>query len=358
MTVHFDQERDTWLFALWHRDAEGKRRQIKRRGFSTQQEAQAAQDEMQARTEALRLRADGTVRGELEAWLATRSAYMQPNGLDTYKRYLRGYVIAHIGDRRVLDLSARDLETLYGVLRVSGARGGKPLSPVTVANVHRTLKSVLKQCGITIDVKEPATPRNRKGRKGTWSPAQALRYLDSVRDSRQHPMWLLFIVFGLRRGEVAGLRWSSVDLDAGTIRIDSQRTTADHQVIEVEPKGYSARTLPCPTPVLAALKAQRAQADMEGNESAYVFTSRRGDAYCPTHLSAHFQVLSRRGGLPAIALHDLRHSALSTLAAMRVDPETIRRVAGHSDFRTTLAYIHADQGAQALALSEVADRLK
>jgi integrase len=358
MTVHFDEDRGTWLYVLWHRDADGKRRQIKRRGFATSDEAQAAQDEMQARTDALRLRSDGTIRGELEAWLATRAAYMQPNGLDTYRRYLRGYVIEHIGDRRVLDLNARDLETLYGTLRERGARGAKPLSPVTVANVHRTLKSVLKQCGIMIEVKQPATPRNRKGRKGTWSPEVALRFLDSVRNSRQHPMWLLFIVFGLRRGEVAGLRWSSVDLDAGTIRVDSQRTTARHEVIEVEPKGFSARTLPCPTPVLAALKAQRAQADMEGGRSAYVFTSRKGEPYCPTHLSAHFQVLSKRAALPLIALHDLRHSALSTLAAMRVDPETIRRVAGHSDFRTTLAYIHADAGAQAIALSEVADRLK
>lgn len=358
MTLHYDEDRGTWLFALWYRDADGKRRQIKRRGFTTEDEAQAAQDEMQGRTEALKLRSDGTVRGELEAWLATRTAYMQPNGLDTYRRYLRGYVIAHIGDRRLLDLTARDLETMYGVLRLSGARGGKPLSPVTVANVHRTLKSVFKQCGITIEVNKPATPRNRKGRKGTWSPAQALRFLDSVRESRQYPMWLLFIVFGLRRGEVGGLRWSSVDLDAGTIRIDSQRTTADHEIIEVEPKGYSARTLPCPTPVLAALKAQRAQADVEGNNSSYVFTSRKGNPYYPTHISAHFQVLSTRVGLPSIALHDLRHSALSTLAAMRVDPETIRRVAGHSDLRTTLGYIHADQGAQALALSEVADRLK
>ncbi len=77
------------------------------------------------------------------------------------------------------------------------------------------------------------------GRKGVWTPAQSAQFLRHRQDSRLFAAWALAVVAGMRRGELAGLKWDRVDLDRGVLLVSWQRTTTSNQVIEKAPKGKS-----------------------------------------------------------------------------------------------------------------------
>jgi integrase len=66
-------------------------------------------------------------------------------------------------------------------------------------------------------------PRAAKPDMRVWDAAQARQFLASVRDDRLYPMWLLTLTTGLRRGEIAGLQWTDVDLDDASISVQHAR---------------------------------------------------------------------------------------------------------------------------------------
>jgi integrase len=69
-----------------------------------------------------------------------------------------------------------------------------------------------------------------------WTAEQASRFLRSVADDRLGALWAVALYTGLRRGELAGLRWVDVDLREGTLTVAQQRTTANYKVVVSAPK--------------------------------------------------------------------------------------------------------------------------
>jgi integrase len=91
-----------------------------------------------------------------------------------------------------------------------------------------------------------------------WTPGQLRAFLHHVRNDRLYAAWLLVATTGLRRSELAGLRWVDVDFDAGRISPRRPRVVADYGVVESDaktPKGR--RSLALDPATLAALKAHR-----------------------------------------------------------------------------------------------------
>ena len=92
-----------------------------------------------------------------------------------------------------------------------------------------------------------------------WTPAQLRTFLDNVRGDRLYAAWLLYATTGMRRAELAGLRWVDVDLDAGRVSPRRPRVVVDYQVIVSEPKTAKGRRSLVLDPVtLAALRRHRA----------------------------------------------------------------------------------------------------
>jgi len=78
------------------------------------------------------------------------------------------------------------------------------------------------------DAADPPRPSARKEMQ-TWSGAQVRAFLDSVDHNRLRGCWWLLANTGMRRGEVLGLRWEDVDVDAGTLHIVRTLITTDVQ---------------------------------------------------------------------------------------------------------------------------------
>ena len=91
------------------------------------------------------------------------------------------------------------------------------VSASTVRGVHRVLRRALNDAVLwgllarspLLGVKPPrCEPREMRW----WTPQQARTFLGAVDGDRFYALWVLLLTTGMRRGELAGLRWCDVDL--------------------------------------------------------------------------------------------------------------------------------------------------
>ncbi|MEV4826107.1 hypothetical protein [Micromonospora sp. NPDC049274] len=152
------------------------------------------------------LRADGSVAAELESWLNERELDAQETTLSNYRDIMRCYVVPHIGTRQLYALDNRAIHELYKKLLKSGGKNGGPLSSTTVRIVHRVMMKALSDLGVNVDgVRQPRqVERETMGRKGVWTPAPSAKFLKYHAVHRLRAAWVLAIVVGPRRAELAG----------------------------------------------------------------------------------------------------------------------------------------------------------
>jgi integrase len=218
-------------------------------------------------------------------------------------------------------------------------------------------------------VKPPKhTPRER----GTWSKAEVRDFLGAASRDRLHAAWRLSL-YGLRRGEVLGLRWSDIDLKAKTLTVCQSRVLVEYKVRIEEPKSRNGRrTLPMDDKLVGALIALHKRQMAESAEAPlayrvglggldwygggeYVVTDQLGLPVHPEWYSDEFGRLLKRVGLRRITLHDSRHTTLTLMEHAGVPISIVSKWAGHYDSAfTQRTYVHASdddlkQGRQALA---------
>jgi integrase len=176
-----------------------------------------------------------------------------------------------------------------------------------------------------------------------WTAAQTAQFLHAIKDDRLYAAYHLIALRGLRRGEVAGLRWRDVDLDGRAAFICQQLQQYDWRLAVCPPKTpRSVRVIALARTTVAALRAhrgrQRAEAAAYGpgwRASGYVFTNLNGDPMAPDRLSRTFTKLAAEAGLPPIRLHDLRHGAATLALAAGADLRTVQDQMGHSSIVLT-----------------------
>jgi integrase len=178
-----------------------------------------------------------------------------------------------------------------------------------------------------------ASPELRPVPSMVWLPSHTGRFLDYL-DETGERLGVLFVTdayAGQRRGEVTGLSWPEVDLDAGVLFV---RETEDGD----GPKSDAGmRAVPLADVVVAALRAwRRVQAadrlawGADWHESDRVFTHENGTPVTGQWASRRFQLLAYRAGLPPVRFHDLRHGAASLMKAAGHDTKYISAALGHS----------------------------
>ena len=249
-----------------------------------------------------------------------------------------------------------DVKRWHGKLLESGRCDGRGLSVASVKLAHRILRRALADAvRWNLIVMNPAAatrvPKGESKELTVWSAADARRFLDAVADDRLVGLWTLALHTGLRRGELAGLRWSDVDLDAGTLTVAQQRTTANHQVVITTPKAKSQRQLLLAPATVTALRAhlnrqrqERLALGPAWTDSGYVFVDEAGVEYHPHRFTKTFEDAVKRTGVPTIRLHDTRHTMASLALEAGVHPKVVQEQLGHSAIAVTLdTYSHVPQ---------------
>lgn len=363
-----EEANGTWSLVVDVPGGAGRRRQLRRRGFTTRREAQAALVELLAtlqrgtfvRPEKVRL-------GEyLVAWMdALETSGRSPATVSSYRHTLRLHVVPYLGDVQLQALAAVDLDRLYRRLLESGRRNGAGggLSRRTVRYVHVIVSAALSDAvakGLlsrnpAAAATPPAAAATRAPEMAWWRPEELQAFLSFVEDHELAPLFRLAAVTGMRRGELVGLSWIDVDLEAGKLTVRRQLTAVDYQVRWQSPKSERGRRTidldPATVEALARLEGDRSRRPAHGSPTAdLVFAQPDGSPLHPDRVSAVFDGLVARSGLRRIRLHDLRHTHAAHLIAAGVDSLTISRRLGHASVSFTLdryGHLMPDAGANA-----------
>ncbi len=254
-------------------------------------------------------------------------------------------------DKLVADLVAGGTTTAKG-------RRRKPWSP---ASVNKALQAT---AGLFADAQrqgllarnpaalvKPVPTAHRD--VDTYSRAEVDQLRASfARDRLAHAYELALV--GLRRGEIAGLRWSDVDLKAQTLTIANNRVSAGGRVVENDPKTMaSRRVLWLPDRMVDVLKAARRRQSAErlklGADAGpfdYVVSNEVGEPYAPPVVYRAWVAAIKKSGLRHLKLHGARHTAATQLALDGVAPAVIAEWIGHTDASFTMKlYTHSQPDA-------------
>ena len=177
-------------------------------------------------------------------------------------------------------------------------------------------------------------PKQQKPEFSFYTAQQLARLLQAIRGEPLFPLVHVAAVYGLRKSELLGLQWDSVDFEANTLTVKHTVVKLCSTVAKDTPKSNaSRRTFPL-IPEMRALFLQ-ARADEAANrrlfgreydENPYIFKWPDGRPFSPDFVSQKFCKLLRQNGLPHIRFHELRHSCASLLIAQGFSLKDVQEI--------------------------------
>ncbi len=358
-----DRGEDAWelVVNVGNDPVSGKRKQRSRLFRGTKRNAETALAQLVAEVTDRRHGpgTDAPLSVLVERWLEMVADDLSPTTLQGYRGILRRYIDPAIGKRPVSKITTPDLDAYYRALLA------KPLAPATVRQVHAVLRRAFRQAvrwgWLSLNPAIDATPPQVRRSNHTPPSVEQVTALLAAAEKASPSMAALFRTSastGARRGEVCGLRWSRVDLEGGSVLIESAVVEVDGSIFEKDTKTHQSRRVALGPGTIAALRAQRSRC----NELALAAgVGRAVDPFvwsadlagerpiAPGVVTKRFQRLAAVHA-PGAHLHDLRHFAASQLLAAGVPVKTVSGRLGHGSAAMTLdVYGHhvgaADQGA-------------
>lgn len=310
-----------------------------------------------------------TVGEWLTYWLENIVApAVRENTLAGYRVAVRVHLIPGVGAHRLDRLEPEHLERLYAKMLRAGS------SPGTANQVHRTIRTALGEAERRGRVtRNPAklakAPRPAEIEVEPYSVEEVRQLLAAAAQRRNSARWAIALSLGLRQGEALGLRWSDVDLDAGTlwVRRGRLRPTYAHgcggtcgkkagycprrQLARPETDDTKSRAgrraLGLPVELVELLRRHRDEQDKERvtaaqlwRESGYVFTTPLGEPVNPNTDYHHWKRLLADAGLRDGRLHDARHTAATVLLILGVPERAVMGLMGWSTTAMAARYQH------------------
>lgn len=407
-------DRHKWQYEVELPGPRGKRDREVKGGFATAKEA------LEARLEVLRQHRQGTrsldpkmtLADWLPRWLDARieRGELRADTAADYRDSIDRYLVPYLGNFKLVDLRAAHITDAYDRMRRDRAQSikaaeeinvqrraeaaeknkvkhsGRPrvahlvrvprqLGPLTMRRIHNTLSGALKSAARAgLISRNPAPdaelPKAVMPRPKVWNAEQLGVFLDAIEGERLYPLYHLAAFAGMRRGELCGVGWDDVDLEAGRITVRWQITDKRYRAARsaekqgrigryrTKPKTRAGedRVVDLDQVSVEVLRAWRKKqfaerqdwgsayvdlADEDGTPYHLVFTRENGEALDPGQTYTRFVRLVRDAGLSHLKLHGLRHMNISlqleagvseTVIAMRVghtSPELIRSTYGH-----------------------------
>ncbi len=283
-------------------------------------------------------------------WLPSKKNKVQETTFSGYTQRVERIIAPYFDAKkiRLSELTVRDIQQFYDY-EAKAKKGSTVLQYHAV--IHNALEYAVRMEYIPYNVADRCEkPTKERPIINPYTKEELARLLSCVGEDSFGILVKIAILYGFRRSEILGLKWSSIDLESGTI-------TACHAVTEVKKDGKmelfkkdemknssSFRTLPMVGSIEADLKKLKEQQDhyrelcgdcyFEG-DSEYIFVDKMGHLFRPDYVSDHFQVILRQNHLRKIRFHDLRHSCATLLVRHGASMKQVQDWLGHSDYGTT-----------------------
>ncbi len=315
------------------------------------------QDVSQELTAALKRHNDGlpqtarrqSIGAYLEQWIEGVPSSVRPTTYRGYESVVRNHLIPRLGRITLAQLTPTHVTAMHSQMLADG------LAPRTVGHAHRILGRALREAEVAGIVARNVCrlvhpPRVPHHEMRTLTAEQARALIAAADGDRFHALYAVALASGARQGELLALRWSDVDMDAGTIRITRTLICGarggarkDGGVPHVawtftEPKTDSSRrTIPIGRTAVEVLRrhrkgqaAERLRAGRAWQDGDLVFATTIGTPVDASNLRAEYYAILARSGLPHIRFHDLRHTAATLLLEAGVHPRAVADRLGHA----------------------------
>lgn len=291
-------------------------------------------------------------------WLEIVKVRVKATTFSSYEQMLKSVIEPYFRKKAVTlqGLEARHIQQFY-------SEKLKTVKPNSVIHYHAVIHQALKYAMKTDLVTQNVAMKVDRPKKNDYQPvfldAEELQHLfEVVKGTKLELPVLVAAFYGLRRGEVCGLKWDAIDFERDTITIKHIVTNAkidgkcEIVCADRAKTKSSLRSLPLVSNIREKLLALREQQKENrrvcGNcyskkYDGYVFVDAMGNIFNPRSVTANFSKLLEQNGLRHIRFHDLRHSCASLLLANDVPLKQIQEWLGHSDIGTTAnIYSHLD----------------
>ncbi|MGD9526249.1 tyrosine-type recombinase/integrase [Pseudonocardia sp.] len=310
-----------------------------------------------------------TVAEWLNYWVESIAApAVRESTADGYRVAIRTHLVPGIGAHRLDRLEPEHLERLYARMVTAGS------SPGTAHQAHRTIRTALGEAErrgrITRNpAKLAKPPRVDETEIEPYTVEEVQALLKAASTERNSARWAIALALGLRQGEVLGLRWKDVDLDAGTLWVRRGRLRPKYahgcgdtcgrkagycpnrQLTRPETDDTKSRAgrraVGLPDELVALLRTHRDEQAAEQDraaqlwrDSGYVFTTPRGEPVNPSTDYHHWKRLLAGAGLRDGRLHDARHTAATVLLILGVPERAVMGLMGWSTTAMAARYQH------------------
>lgn len=300
-----------------------------------------------------------TVSEWLDHWLKTSiEGRKKFRTVESYTSIVERHLKPAFGALRLPDLTFTCIEDYYA--------GKRNLSPKTLLHHHVILSSAMKEalkkgllrrnpCSFVSNRPNPKKHDNAKVRENCWTPQEARAFLEAAKGAgpQAAAFYRLALDSGMRKGELCGLRWSAVDLDAGLVRVVEQLIRPARNPIFGPPKGDRSRTVAISKETVELLRIHRiAQNELKlRNRHHYrdrhlVFAKEWAHRTGKDHLGdplqmnnlgqREFEELTKKAKVKRITFHGLRHTSATLLLLAGVSPKVVSERLGHKGIEITL----------------------
>lgn len=347
------QQRDRWVVRVDGIDTEtGKHRPRQLGTYPSRRAAQRAAADHAATGDFGSDR--GTVAQLVDDWVASRTD-IGPKTKSQYE-WAAGHIRTGLGSLRADQLDRTDIARWLEALAAGGTYSRR-----SIGIFRMVLRAALADAVEAGDLRRSPAARvpmprvvakpERTKEVDAWDDTQLQRFLDVVDAHRWAGPIRLAVLYGLRRSELLGLRWSTIDLKQGTIKITAGLVEVHGRPVWTDGKNArSRRTIPLDPATLRAVQVhrrfqaeERLAAGHDWTDNDLVVATRTGNTVSPGNFDQTLERLVRNAGVPRLTSHGLRHTAATHMVRHASDMGEVRAAAallGHSPDMLLKVYAH------------------
>ena len=338
MAVYKNESNNTWYVMTRYQDWTGERKQKCKRGFKTKREAMEWENQFQLQKRA-------SVNMTMESFCKLYEEDVKP-GMKrstwlTKESIIRSKIIPYLGQRKVSEITAKDVIDWQNAMRKLKNKSGKPIAPTYLKTIHGQLSAIFNHAMKFYDL--AANPAQKAGTMGAeeskemefWTKEEYLKFSEAMMDKPiSYYAFELLYWCGVREGELLALSPSDFNFEKRTLRINKSYQRLEGEDVIFTPKTKNSNRI---------VKMPQFLCDEMQDFFKQYYSLQLDDRIFPVtkyYLSHEMDRGCKESGVKRIRVHDLRHSHVSLLINMGFTALAIGKRVGHSAEKITYRYAH------------------
>lgn len=351
MAVYKNESNNTWYVMTRYQDWTGERKQKCKRGFKTKREAMEWENQFQLQK---RASVNMTMESFCKLYEEDVKLGMKRSTWLTKESIIRSKIIPYLGQRKVSEITAKDVIDWQNAMRKLKNKSGKPIAPTYLKTIHGQLSAIFNHAMKFYDL--AANPAQKAGTMGAeeskemefWTKEEYLKFSEAMMDKPlSYYAFELLYWCGVREGELLDLSPSDFNFEKRTLRINKSYQRLEGEDVISTPKTKNSNRI---------VKMPQFLCDEMQDFFKQYYSLQPDDRIFPVtkyYLSHEMDRGCKESGVKRIRVHDLRHSHVSLLINMGFTALAIGKRVGHSAEKITYRYAHLFPSVQ----TEMVDRL-